>query len=307
MTPTLLAILAANQSFDAALQTTPGVAGIVARFRAQIIGQADAERRKKAIAALAAALVSYYRDTVQPAAGKIATTNALAILSNLPRADKPTSAATRKQVLFEMKMRASDRVKIVRSIIDDKTNTLSNRVESYLLEPGRNISTKLEQLRELDAKGVAAQAKYSEELTQIYKGEIEQRPTRPRLDMTGKLTQDVQDGIRQQARRAGSEAETAAFIDKGYEQLAWITVNSSQACPDCRKRQGVVGDTQFWDQLGRPGSGATVCQQNCYCLLVPAETLSGDPSLSAGINSKIKGVLTTEVGAMLLDEHRPGL
>lgn len=56
-------------------------------------------------------------------------------------------------------------------------------------------------------------------------------------------------------------------LDKG--QFAWVTVGGHKICPDCDAREGIVMNFNNWEQAGLPGSGWSVCQGYCYCILDP--------------------------------------
>ena len=56
-------------------------------------------------------------------------------------------------------------------------------------------------------------------------------------------------------------------LDKG--QFAWVTVGGHKVCPDCDGREGIIMNFQNWESAGLPGSGWSVCQGYCYCVLDP--------------------------------------
>ena len=56
-------------------------------------------------------------------------------------------------------------------------------------------------------------------------------------------------------------------LDKG--QFAWITVGGHKICPDCEEREGIIMNFNNWEMAGLPGSGWSVCQGYCYCILDP--------------------------------------
>ena len=56
-------------------------------------------------------------------------------------------------------------------------------------------------------------------------------------------------------------------LDKG--QFSWITVGGHRVCPDCDSREGIVMNFNNWESAGLPGSGWSVCQGYCYCVLDP--------------------------------------
>ena len=60
------------------------------------------------------------------------------------------------------------------------------------------------------------------------------------------------------------------------ESFRWVTVQGHKICEDCIARSGEVDTWESWEARGLPGTGWSVCQGNCYCILVPEETDSSD-------------------------------
>ena len=67
---------------------------------------------------------------------------------------------------------------------------------------------------------------------------------------------------------ASRQATDKVYLDSGLVQYAWITI-SARPCPDCMPRHGRVETLEFWESVGEPGSGFSVCQGSCKCELVP--------------------------------------
>ena len=59
------------------------------------------------------------------------------------------------------------------------------------------------------------------------------------------------------------------FTKAGVNTLMWVTV-SGKPCPDCDDREGEVGTADYFDAIGNPKSGFSVCGRHCLCRLVPA-------------------------------------
>lgn len=72
-------------------------------------------------------------------------------------------------------------------------------------------------------------------------------------------------------RDVGELAELG--LDIKYRWVA-ILVNT---CPDCLDRHGQVQQHEDWEQLGLPRTGATVCGENCKCVLLPEEATELEP------------------------------
>jgi hypothetical protein len=65
-------------------------------------------------------------------------------------------------------------------------------------------------------------------------------------------------GINQAFRRAGEVGE----------KLRWVTV-SKNPCSDCVSISGEVDSYDNWVARGLPGSGWSLCRENCYCQIIP--------------------------------------
>jgi hypothetical protein len=283
----LLSNLAKLQSFDAALQRGKGLDALAAKYSKAIMLQPNSKRRATAIEKLQLEVVKYFEQQVQPAAQKLGTNAARAVLHAIPqehRASALNNPDLRRRVLIEGNLRTRDRIRIVRALVQDNSNTLHNRLLAFWLEPGLKDKQKLGRLVEVHTQMVEAQAKYDEALSKYHAGEGS-RPRKPNVDFLALFQQDTKQDLREQARRAGTDAETTTFVAAGHEQLTWVTVNASQACPDCKERQGKSGDLKFWDSFGKPGAGKTVCGASCYCLLVPEETVKVAPGLARGLET----------------------
>lgn len=67
-------------------------------------------------------------------------------------------------------------------------------------------------------------------------------------------------------------------VSKVYRWVA-VLVNT---CPDCLERHGQEKDWSAWEDEGLPRSGATVCGQNCKCILLPKEIIALEPVYRKG-------------------------
>jgi len=60
------------------------------------------------------------------------------------------------------------------------------------------------------------------------------------------------------------------------ESYRWVTVQGHKICDDCITRSGEIDTFENWSARGLPGTGWSVCQGNCYCILVPEQTESSN-------------------------------
>ena len=71
--------------------------------------------------------------------------------------------------------------------------------------------------------------------------------------------------------------DNAIFADLGIlTPYRWIAVLIN-TCDDCLERHNEVKNWAEWEAEGLPRTGATICKENCQCLLLPAATTEIDP------------------------------
>lgn len=76
----------------------------------------------------------------------------------------------------------------------------------------------------------------------------------------------VRNGIESAATIAADEV----FTEAGVKRWRWVAAGNN-VCPDCANRAGVIGTLEYFDIIGNPKSGFSVCGQNCQCQKVPVE------------------------------------
>ena len=67
---------------------------------------------------------------------------------------------------------------------------------------------------------------------------------------------------------ASQVSELLTYVEEGYTRLKLVTV-SKKPCPQCAERAGRVELKEYWEAIGYPRSGFSVCGPNCKCHLVP--------------------------------------
>ena len=91
----------------------------------------------------------------------------------------------------------------------------------------------------------------------------------------GNYRNQVKNTVKTGIGMAGNNASRSAFTKAGVEQFQWISVGDGKVCPDCEERHGQVESLKYWELIGTPQSGFSVCQQNCRCQLLP-ESYKGE-------------------------------
>jgi len=86
-------------------------------------------------------------------------------------------------------------------------------------------------------------------------------------ELRNSIKRGVVGGINQAFRRSGEMGEG----------LRWIAV-SKNICDDCQSVAGEIDTWENWEKRGLPGSGWSICKDNCYCQLVP-ESMEIDDSI----------------------------
>ena len=110
----------------------------------------------------------------------------------------------------------------------------------------------------------------------------------------GQLRNDTKasivDGINQSAKMGQYKNYD---LDKG--EFVWVAVGGHKVCMDCDGRAGQKMTFAGWEAEGLPGSGWSVCQGFCYCVLDP--TGKASKKIDAPVREpgpKVKPVKSTE-------------
>ena len=81
---------------------------------------------------------------------------------------------------------------------------------------------------------------------------------------------DVSYGVNSAAIFAMQDEYKKSGVEKFQWQLEDVgNIPSGKNCPDCESRADEIGTLDFWESVGLPQSGFSVCRDNCYCKLVP--------------------------------------
>ena len=94
----------------------------------------------------------------------------------------------------------------------------------------------------------------------------------------GTYRNSIKSTVKAGIRKAGNLAAMNRFEKAGVKEYVWVAV-SSNPCPDCDSRAGERGTKEYFDNIGMPGSGFSVCQAHCHCQVVLGG-YKGDSSLT---------------------------
>jgi len=86
----------------------------------------------------------------------------------------------------------------------------------------------------------------------------------------GNYRNQVKNTVKSGIGMAGNNASQGVFKNKGVKEFRWITV-SGKPCPDCEERHNETGTMEYFETIGLPKSGFSVCQQHCQCQLLPVD------------------------------------
>ena len=95
----------------------------------------------------------------------------------------------------------------------------------------------------------------------------------------GGFRNQVKNTVKSGIGRASNAATLNIFTEAGIKEFRWQTIGGDNVCPDCDDRSDEINTMEYWKTVGIPKSGFSVCQDHCYCELLPAsykdENLSG--------------------------------
>lgn len=92
------------------------------------------------------------------------------------------------------------------------------------------------------------------------------------LNNNGRIFSEFRRAVKSTARGSVNRVRDIAYfsefeVDKSYRWSAVLV----KTCPDCLDRHGQVKSWDEWESIGLPRTGATVCRENCHCMLIPEE------------------------------------
>ena len=99
------------------------------------------------------------------------------------------------------------------------------------------------------------------------------------LKTHGRIFSEFLSGMKATAKGNNARIRDMAEVSElGIEDVKyrWVAVLVN-TCPDCLARHNKVATWDEWEARGLPRTGATVCRENCKCMLLPAETTEIEP------------------------------
>jgi hypothetical protein len=268
------------QAFDQSLRAGGGVEKIINQGAAELLSAGDAATRMAVINEIKFRLINHAKNGILPQARLSGVSAANSIIAKTPGPKNPVEPLRRANARAEIEARMRERAEILDEQISAHATKLNAQLNKFWREPGESRVNKAERLRETYVAQEKRRKEYEARLRDFYNRTTKHRPAKPSLDFISEFASQVKSEIRSQARRIGTDAELLTFQTSGYGFLIWITPNGHDACPDCQKRQAAVLTLAEWEVFGRPGSGLTVCGDNCFCTLLPVETMTVSPSLA---------------------------
>ncbi|MAH46966.1 hypothetical protein CMI37_14145 [Candidatus Pacearchaeota archaeon] len=141
-------------------------------------------------------------------------------------------------------MNFNDLREYMRISVEGTANSFSNDVESFI--------------GLMSASGVN-----QSEIKNILRNDLTERGR-----IFGSLKNNSASTIRNGMENASNVSTRQAYEKAGIKRFRWVSAGG-KVCPDCENRAGVVGEMGYFDSIGLPKSGFSVCGRNCQCQLVP--------------------------------------
>lgn len=86
----------------------------------------------------------------------------------------------------------------------------------------------------------------------------------------GAFRNKIKNTVKNGVEFSSNGSANGSFTKAGVQEFKWISVGDNKVCPDCEGRHGETGTMEFFETIGLPASGFSVCTTNCRCQLVPA-------------------------------------
>lgn len=93
----------------------------------------------------------------------------------------------------------------------------------------------------------------------------------------GSLANGISNSTAMGITSAAQIAQMLTYKQKGIQEFKWVTV-SKNPCSQCKDRAGRTESWDYWETIGLPRSGFSVCRGNCKCHLEPMK-YEGDDTI----------------------------
>jgi hypothetical protein len=114
-------------------------------------------------------------------------------------------------------------------------------------------------------------------------------------DFRKQLKATVKHGIEEHARKEVENNLDADMWD-------WLGIVDGSICHECLRRHNLPPhDWDYWVKIGLPGTGATPCDKNCRCVLMPTGNIEKTPGgfIHKGKKEKKKKIVKSEIDKKL--------
>ena len=87
----------------------------------------------------------------------------------------------------------------------------------------------------------------------------------------GNFRNQIKNTVKNGVEMSGNNGSMGTFEDAGVTEYQWISVGDKSVCIDCEGRHKETGTKQYFETIGMPKSGFSICQQNCRCQVLPSD------------------------------------
>ena len=87
----------------------------------------------------------------------------------------------------------------------------------------------------------------------------------------GTFRNKMKNTVKSAVEFSANGSANGAFTKAGVQEFQWVSVGGDKSCPDCVEKHGETGTMEFFELLGLPGSGFSLCGTNCDCELLPID------------------------------------
>ena len=87
----------------------------------------------------------------------------------------------------------------------------------------------------------------------------------------GNFKNQIKNTVKNGVEMSGNNGSMGTFENAGVEEYQWVSVGDKSVCIDCEERHKATGTKQYFETIGMPKSGFSICQQNCRCQVLPSD------------------------------------